>query len=102
MRGEVLIKILLEGILSKFKTELYLRMPEDSNDFKASCKQLIISQKIFQNKKRNEEKELTAVIVGITHHEKHFMLERVPTRGLAAEHLVSCDSLFKGFLTPLG
>ena len=47
MRDEVLIKILLQGILPKFKTELYLRMPEDNNDFEAFCKQLIISEQIF-------------------------------------------------------
>ena len=70
MRDEVLIKILLQGILPKFKTELYLRMPEDSNDFEALCKQLIISEQILQNKESNEDKELTAVIAGITHHEK--------------------------------
>jgi hypothetical protein len=70
MRDEVLIKILLQGILSKFKTELYLRMPEDSNDFETLCKQLIISEQILQNKESNEDKELTAVIAGITHHEK--------------------------------
>jgi hypothetical protein len=70
MRGEVLIKILLQGILPKFKTELYLRMPEDGNDFEALCKQLIISEQILQNKESNEDKELTAVIAGITHHVK--------------------------------
>ena len=52
MRDETLIKILLQGILPKFKAELYLRMPEDSNDFEALCKQLIISEQILQNKKK--------------------------------------------------
>jgi hypothetical protein len=33
MRDEVLIKILLQGILPNFKAEIYLRMPEDHNDF---------------------------------------------------------------------
>jgi hypothetical protein len=70
MRDEVLIKILLQGILPKFKTELYLRMPEDSNDFEALCKQLIISEQILQSKESSEDKEITAVIAGITHHEK--------------------------------
>ena len=70
MRDEVLIKILLQGILPKFKTELYLRMPEDSNDFEALCKQLIISEQILQNKESNEDKEITAMIAGITHHGK--------------------------------
>jgi hypothetical protein len=70
MRDEVLIKILLQGILPKFKTELYLRMPEDNNDFKALCKQLIISEQILQSKESSEDKEITAVIAGITHHEK--------------------------------
>ena len=70
MRDETLIKILLQGILPKFKAELYLRMPEDSNDFEALCKQLIISEQILQNKESSEDKELTAVIAGITHHEK--------------------------------
>jgi hypothetical protein len=70
MRDETLIKILLQGILPKFKAELYLRMPEDDNDFEAFCKQLIISEQILQNKESSEDKELTAVIAGITHHEK--------------------------------
>jgi hypothetical protein len=70
MRDEVLIKILLQGILPKFKTELYLRMPEDNNDLKALCKQLIISEQILQSKESSEDKELTAVIAGLTHHEK--------------------------------
>jgi hypothetical protein len=46
MRDKILIKILLQGILPKFKTELYLRMPEDSNDFEALCKQFIILEQI--------------------------------------------------------
>ncbi len=70
MRDEVLIKILLQGILPKFKTELYLRMPEDNNDFEALCKQLIISEQILQSKESSEDKEITAVIAGITHYEK--------------------------------
>jgi hypothetical protein len=70
MRDQVLIKILLQGILPKFKTELYLRMPEDNNDFEALCKQLIISEQILQSKESSEDKEITAVIAGITHHEK--------------------------------
>ena len=70
MRDETLIKILLQGILPKFKIELYLRMPEDSNDFEALCKQLIISEQILQNKESNEDKEITAMIAGITHHGK--------------------------------
>ena len=52
MRDETLIKILLQGMLPKFKAELYLRMPEDLNDFEALCKQLIISEQILQNKKK--------------------------------------------------
>ena len=70
MRDEVLIKILLQGILPKFKTELYLRMPEDNNDFDALCKQLIISEQILQSKESSENMKITAVIAGITHHEK--------------------------------
>ena len=31
-----------------------------------------------------------------------FMLEFVPTRGLAAVHLGSHESFFKAFITPLG
>jgi hypothetical protein len=45
-------------------------MPEDSNDFEALCKQLIISEQILQNKESNEDKEITAMIAGITHHGK--------------------------------
>jgi hypothetical protein len=46
-------------------------MPADFNDFEKVCEQLFISEQILQNKESNEDKELTAVIAGITHHEKH-------------------------------
>ena len=68
MRNYVKIKILLQGLLPKIKSELYLRMPADFNDFQKLCEQLFISEKILLNKKNNEE--LTAVIAGISHHEK--------------------------------
>ena len=45
-------------------------MPEDNTDFEALCKQLIISEEILQSKESNEDKELTAVISGLNHHEK--------------------------------
>jgi hypothetical protein len=45
-------------------------MPEDNNDFEALCKQLIISEQILQSKESSEDREITAVIAGITHHEK--------------------------------
>jgi hypothetical protein len=45
-------------------------MPEVLNDFDQLCRQLFISEQILQNKENNEDKELTAVIAGITHHEK--------------------------------
>ena len=45
-------------------------MPEDNNDFEALCKQLIISEQILQSKESSKDKEITAVIAGITHHEK--------------------------------
>jgi hypothetical protein len=70
MRDDIKIKTLLQGILPKVKAELYLRMPEDFNDFDQLCKQLFISEQILQNKETNEDKEITAVIAGITHHEK--------------------------------
>jgi hypothetical protein len=70
MRDDIKIKTLLQGILPKVKAELYLRMPEDFNDFDQLCKQLFISEQILQNKETNEDREITAVIAGITHHEK--------------------------------
>ena len=70
MRDATKIKILLQGIVPKIKSELYLRMPEDTNDFDALCKQLFISEQILQNKENNDDNELSAVIAGITHHEK--------------------------------
>ena len=45
-------------------------MPEDNNDFEALCKQLIISEQILQSKESSEDREITAVIAVITHHEK--------------------------------
>ncbi len=70
MRNDVKTKILLQGLLPKIKTELYLRMPTDFNDFEKISEQLFISEQILQNKESNEDKELTTVIAGITHHEK--------------------------------
>ena len=70
MRNDVKIKILLQGLLPKIKAELYLRMPADFNDFEELCKQLFISEHILQNKESNEDRELTALVAGITHHEK--------------------------------
>ncbi len=60
----------MQGLLPKIKSELYLRMPADFNDFEKLCEKLFISEQILQNKESNEDKELTAVIAGITHHEK--------------------------------
>ncbi|KZR98653.1 Uncharacterized protein APZ42_005829, partial [Daphnia magna] len=56
-RDTTKIKILIQGILPKIKTELYLRMPEDANDFEALCKQLFISEQILQNNENNDDKE---------------------------------------------
>jgi hypothetical protein len=70
MRDDIEIKTILQGLLPKIKAELYLRMPEDFNDFDQLCKQLFISEQILQNKENNEDKEISAVIAGITHHEK--------------------------------
>ncbi len=70
MRNDVKTKVLLQGLLPKIKAELYLRMPADFNDFEELCKQLFISEKILQNKKSNEDKELTTVIAGVAHHEE--------------------------------
>jgi hypothetical protein len=70
MRNNIKTKILLQGLLPKLKKELYLRMPADLNNFEQLCEQLFISEQILQNKENNEDKELTAVIAGITHHEK--------------------------------
>ena len=44
MRNDVKIKILLQGLLPKIKSELYLRMPADFNDFEKVCEQLFISE----------------------------------------------------------
>jgi hypothetical protein len=63
-------KILLQSLLSKTKAELHLRMPTDFNDFEQLCEQVFVFEQILQNKEINEDQELTAVIPGITHHEK--------------------------------
>ena len=42
----------------------------DFNNFEKVCECLFVSEQILQNKKSNEDKELTAVIAGITHHEE--------------------------------
>ncbi|KAK4028027.1 hypothetical protein OUZ56_017190 [Daphnia magna] len=45
-------------------------MPENTEDFDALCKQLFISEKILHTKEATDDKEMSAVIAGITHHEK--------------------------------
>ncbi|KAK4017534.1 hypothetical protein OUZ56_032946 [Daphnia magna] len=70
MRDHRKSKILLQGLLPKYKAELYLRMPENTEDFDALCKQLFISGKILHTKEATDDKEMSAVIAGITHHEK--------------------------------
>ncbi|KAK4013758.1 hypothetical protein OUZ56_026310 [Daphnia magna] len=70
MRDHRKSKILLQGLLPKYKAELYLRMPENTEDFDALCKQLFISEKILHTKESKDDKEMSAVIAGITHHEK--------------------------------
>jgi hypothetical protein len=57
MRNDVKTKILLQGLLPKIKTELYLRMPTDFNDFEKISEQLFISEQILQNKESNEDKD---------------------------------------------
>ncbi|KAK4006333.1 hypothetical protein OUZ56_011487 [Daphnia magna] len=70
MRDHRKSKILLQGLLPKYKAELYLRMPENTEDFDALCKQFFISEKILHTKEATDDKEMSAVIAGITHHEK--------------------------------
>ncbi|KAK4028569.1 hypothetical protein OUZ56_021574 [Daphnia magna] len=70
MRDHRKSKILLQGLLPKYKAELYLRMPENTEDFDALCKQLFISEKILHTKEAIDDNEMSAVIAGITHHEK--------------------------------
>ncbi|KAK4015040.1 hypothetical protein OUZ56_030030 [Daphnia magna] len=87
MRDTTKIKISIQGILPKIKAELYLRMPEDANDFDALCKQLFISEQILQNKENSDDKELTAVIAGIAHHGKQqdFEIEKLKQKILDME-----------------
>ncbi|KAK4013719.1 hypothetical protein OUZ56_026271 [Daphnia magna] len=87
MRDTTKIKILIQGILPIIKTELYLRMPEDANDFDVLCKQLFVSEQILQNKENNDDKELTAVIAGIAHHGKQqdFEIEKIRQKILEME-----------------
>ncbi|KZR96032.1 Uncharacterized protein APZ42_009862, partial [Daphnia magna] len=70
MRDHRKSKVLLQGLLPKYKAELYLRMPENTEDFDALCKQLFISEKILHTKEATDDKEMSAVKAGITHHEK--------------------------------
>jgi hypothetical protein len=70
MRNDIKTKILLQGLLPKIKAESYLRMPADFNDFEKLCECLFVSEQFLQNKESSEDKELTAVIAGITHHEE--------------------------------
>ncbi|KAK4013391.1 hypothetical protein OUZ56_025928 [Daphnia magna] len=70
MRDHRKSKILLQGLLPKYKAELYLRMPENTEDFDALCKQLFFSEKILHTKEATDDKEMSVVIAEITHHEK--------------------------------
>ncbi|KZS03105.1 Uncharacterized protein APZ42_034228 [Daphnia magna] len=70
MRDHRKSKILPQELLPKYKAELYLRMPENTEDYEALCKQLFISEKILHTTEATDDKEMSAVIAGITHHEK--------------------------------
>jgi hypothetical protein len=54
----------------KSKQNYILGCPQIFNDFEKLCEQLFVSEQILQNKESNDDKEITAVIAGITHHEK--------------------------------
>ncbi|KAI9550704.1 hypothetical protein GHT06_006205 [Daphnia sinensis] len=82
MRDSTKMKIFLQGILPKVKTELYLRMPEKSDDFESLCKQLFISEQILHEKESNEDKEITAVIAGITTRKEHTFESNAPLYSL--------------------
>lgn len=66
MRDHTKNKILLKGLLPKYKEELYQQMPENTEDFDALCIQLFISEKFLHRKGATEDKEMSAVIAGIT------------------------------------
>ncbi|KAI9553678.1 hypothetical protein GHT06_021606 [Daphnia sinensis] len=77
-------KVLLRGLLPKYKRELFLRMPDDPEDFDALCKQLFLSEKILHTKEETEDDDMSAVIAGITKHqdEKLQLLEQKLTESL--------------------
>ncbi|KAK4015082.1 hypothetical protein OUZ56_030072 [Daphnia magna] len=72
MRDHRKSKILLQGLLPRYKAELYLRILENTEDFGVLCKQLFISEKTLHTKEATDDKELkmSAVIAWIMHHEK--------------------------------
>ena len=64
-----LYKILLKRLLPKIKNELWPRFtPNDS--YEHLCDQVYIAETIVINKNLSEDKGFTAVIAGISHHEK--------------------------------
>ncbi|KAI9549303.1 hypothetical protein GHT06_006266 [Daphnia sinensis] len=77
-------KVLLQGLLPKYRKELFLRMPDDPEDFDALCKQLFLSEKILHTKEETEDDDMSAVIAGITKHqdEKFQLLEQKLTESL--------------------
>ena len=70
MRDEVKVKALIKGLSKLVKKELYLNMPPDLTDWENVCKRVLDAEQALRNKETTEDTEITAVIAGITHHEK--------------------------------
>ena len=70
MRDEVKVKALIKGLSKSIKKELYLNMPPDLTDWDNVCKRILDAEQALRNKETTEDHEITAVIAGISHHEK--------------------------------
>ena len=69
LRNETKKKILLKGLSPKIKQELWPRTNRD-NTYAELCEHAYTAESVVINKDLNEDKGLTAVIAGMSHHER--------------------------------
>ena len=69
IRNDIKKKILLKGLLPKIKNEIWSRMERDDT-YDEICEHAYTAEGIVINKELSEDKGLTAVIAGMSHHER--------------------------------
>lgn len=69
LRNQDKLKIFIKGLLPKLRNEMWPRMTVNA-DYDQACRTALEAEGILINKQLSEEKELTAVVAGMTVHEE--------------------------------